>query len=107
MKHIEALKLYNDKRFRWPTSGSLDGTAQWDVEIAEARESELITWPALEGADVGNSGVIRFQPGPGNFGTQVTGGAEYNLPDGVLTSKIAKFLPKELQQQIIIQSASL
>jgi len=93
--------VYSDKRSCWPISGPLDGTAQWNVEITEARENELITWTSLEGVDVDNSGAIPFQLALGDCGTIVAVVTEYNLPGGVLASVVAKFFPKESQQQLI------
>jgi uncharacterized membrane protein len=59
MKHLKEVKVYNDKRSHWTISGPLDGTVEWDADITEARENELIAWTSVEGADVSNSGFIQ------------------------------------------------
>lgn len=100
MKHLKAVKVYDDKRSHWTTGGPLDSTVEWDADITEDRENELIAWSSVEGADVNNSGVIRFQPAPGDRGTEVKVVTSYNLPGGVLASTIAKLLGKKPQQQI-------
>ncbi len=64
------VKVHNNKRSHWTTSGVLGGSVEWDADIIEARENELIAWASVESADVDNSGSVRFQPAPAR-GTSV------------------------------------
>lgn len=100
MKHLKEVKVYDGQRSHWTTSGPLDGTVEWDADITEDRENELIAWTSVEGADVGNSGFIRFQPAPDNRGTEVKVVTEYNPPAGAVGAAIAKLFGEAPEQQL-------
>lgn len=108
MKHLKDVKVHNNKRessghatrSHWTTSGVLGGSVEWDADIIEDRENELIAWASVEGADVDNSGSVRFQPAPANRGTEVKVVTEYNPPGGAIASVFAKLFGEEPEQQI-------
>jgi len=50
MKHLKDVKVHNNKRLQWTTSGVLGGSVEWDADIIEDRENELIAWASVEGA---------------------------------------------------------
>jgi len=100
MKHLKDVKVYDNKRSHWTTSAPLDTTVEWDAEITEERENELIAWAAVEGADVDNSGSIRFQPTRNNRGTEVKVVMEYNPPGGAIGDAIAKLFGESPKQQL-------
>lgn len=100
MKHLKSVKVHDDKRSHWITSGPLDGTVEWDADIVEDRENELIAWRSIEGADVDNSGSIHFQPAPHDRGTEVKVVTEYNPPGGAIGATIAKLFGEAPEQQI-------
>jgi len=66
-----------------------------DAEITEDRPNELIAWRSLEGSDVNNQGVVRFERAPGNRGTIVRVEIEYNPLGGIIGATIAKLFGKE------------
>lgn len=100
MKHLKDVKVHNDKRSHWTTSGPLGTSIEWDANIIEDRPNELIAWASVAGADVDNSGSIRFQQAPGNRGTEVKVVTEYNPPGGAIGATIAKLFGEEPRQQI-------
>lgn len=100
MKHLKEVKVHDSKRSHWTTSGPLGTSVEWDADITEDRENELIAWASVTGADVDNSGSIRFKPAPGNRGTEVKVVTEYNLPGGVIAEAIAKLFGESPQQQL-------
>jgi len=100
MKHLKDVKVDNNKRLHWTTSGVLGGSVEWDADIIEDRENELIAWASVEGADVDNSGFVRFQAAPANRGTQVKAVTKYNPPGGAIGDAIAKEFGEEPQQQL-------
>jgi len=73
-------------------------SVEWD-DIIEDRENEFISWVS-EGADVDNSGFVRFKPAPGDRGTEVKVVIEYAPPGGVVASALAKLFGEEPEQQI-------
>ena len=75
-------------------------SVEWDADILEDRENEFISWASVEGADVDNSGFVRFNKAPGDRGTEVKVVLEYNPPGGALGATVAKIFGEEPEQQI-------
>jgi uncharacterized membrane protein len=100
MKHLKSVKVYDQKRSHWIANAPLGNNVEWDADILEDRENEFISWASIEGADVENSGFVRFQKAPGDRGTEVKVVLEYNLPGGGLAAAIAKLFGEEPEQQI-------
>ncbi|MEH2272157.1 MAG: SRPBCC family protein [Nostoc sp.] len=100
MKHLKSVQVYNEKRSHWIANAPLGNSVEWDAEILEDRENEFISWASVEGADIDNSGFVRFQKASGDRGTEVKIVLEYNPPGGALAATVAKFFGEEPQQQI-------
>ncbi|MDV2991608.1 MAG: hypothetical protein N4J56_001262 [Chroococcidiopsis sp. SAG 2025] len=100
MKHLKSVQVQDNKRSHWVANAPLGASVEWDAEIIEDRENEFISWTSVEGADVDNSGFVRFKPAPGNRGTEVKVVIEYAPPGGVVASAIAKLFGEEPEQQI-------
>lgn len=100
MKHLKSVKVYNEKRSHWIANAPLGNSVEWDADILEDRENEFISWASVEGADVDNSGFVRFKKAPGDRGTEVKVVLEYNPPGGALTAAVAKLFGEEPEQQI-------
>ena len=54
----------------------------------------------MDGADVQNAGSVRFQPAPGERGTEVHVELAYDPPAGALGVAVAKLLGEEPDLQI-------
>jgi uncharacterized membrane protein len=100
MKHLKSVKVYNEKRSHWIANTPLGNSVQWDADILEDRENEFISWASVEGAEIENSGFVRFTKAPGNRGTEVKVVLEYNPPGGTLAAISAKLFGEEPEQQI-------
>lgn len=100
MKHLKFVKVYNEKRSHWIANSPLGRSVEWDAEIVEDRENNLISWAAVKGSEVENSGYVRFSKAPGNRGTEVKVLMEYNPPGGSWGATIAKLFGEEPEQQI-------
>lgn len=100
MSHLESVQVTGDKRSHWKAKAPLGTTVEWDAEITEDRPNELIAWRSLEGADVDNSGSVRFDRAPGGRGTEVRVEIEYTPPAGALGAGIAKLFGEAPEQQI-------
>ena len=100
MKHLKSVKVHYQKRSHWIANAPLGNSVEWDAEILEDRENEFISWASVEGADVDNSGFVRFQKAPGDRGTEVKIVLEYNPPGGILGATVAKLFGEEPEQQI-------
>jgi uncharacterized membrane protein len=100
MKHLKHVSVINDTRSHWISSAPMGGSVEWDAEIISDQENRLIAWASVEGADIDNSGFVRFQPAPAGRGTEVKVVIEYNPPGGAIGDAIAKLFGEEPKQQI-------
>ncbi|MDQ2998325.1 MAG: SRPBCC family protein [Chloroflexota bacterium] len=100
MKHLESVNLSGDRRSHWVVNGPANTHVEWDAEITEDRPNELIAWRSLAGAEVDNSGTVRFEPATGGRGTVVRVAIDYRPPAGALGVAVAKLFGEAPQQQI-------
>ena len=100
MKHVKHVSVVNDKRSHWIATAPMGASVEWDAEIVNEWENHLIAWSSVEGADIDNSGFVRFQPAPDGRGTEVKVVIEYNPPGGSVTATLAKLFGEEPKQQI-------
>lgn len=100
MSHLESVQIIDERRSHWVAKAPAGMKVEWDAEITEDRPNELIAWRSLEGADVKNSGSVRFAPAPTGRGTEVKVSILYNPPGGATGAGIAKLFGEEPEQQI-------
>jgi len=100
MKHLESVAVQDDKRSHWVAKAPAGRTVEWDAEVINEVENELIAWRSLEGADVANAGSVRFEPAPGGRGTIVRVVLEYKPPMGKLAVPLAKLFGEEPGVQV-------
>jgi uncharacterized membrane protein len=78
----------------------LGSTVEWDAEVINEKENELIAWRSLKGADVDTAGSVHFLPVSGNRGTEVKVTLKYNPPGGKVGSTIARMFGAAPEQEI-------
>lgn len=100
MYHLQSVQDLGDGHSHWITSGPAGTRIEWDAEITEDRPDELLAWRSLGGADVDQSGVVRFEPRPGGRGTIVRIELEYRPPGGLAGSAVAALFHQAPEQQI-------
>lgn len=100
MKHLESVRVQDRNRSHWVAKAPAGRTVQWDAEIINEAENELIAWRSLDGAGVANAGSVRFESLPGGRGTKVKVNLEYKPPAGKLGFALAKLFGEEPQQQV-------
>jgi uncharacterized membrane protein len=99
MIHLEAVTPSGDTRSHWVAKVP-GGRVEWDAEIIEDREDELIAWRSLEGSEVPNGGSVRFTDAPGDRGTEVHVDLHYDPPAGSVGAMVAKLFGEEPSQQL-------
>jgi uncharacterized membrane protein len=99
MQNLESVRVTGEGRSHWVAKAPAGTSVEWDAEVIEDRENELISWRSLEGAEVENSGSVRFERAPGNRGTIVRVEINYNPPGGALGAIVAKFTGDDPGQQ--------
>jgi len=100
MRHLESVQQVSGTISRWRAKGPAGMSVQWEAEIIEEREHESIAWRSLEGADVPNSGSVRFRRAPGARGTEIRVQLHYSPPAGALGQGIAWLFGEEPSRQI-------
>jgi uncharacterized membrane protein len=100
MKHLKSVTVVDQTRSHWVANAPLDNTVEWDAQIVNDQPNQLIAWASVEGADVENSGFVRFKPAPEGRGCEVKVVIEYSLPGGGLSAAIAKLFGENPEQQI-------
>jgi len=99
MKHLESVRILNDGRSHWVVRAPGGKTVEWDAEIHNEIENELIAWRSLEGADINNAGSVRFRRLPDGL-TEVTVAVSFEPPFGRFGLEIAKLLGEDPAQQL-------
>lgn len=100
MEHLESVAVVDGNRSHWVAKAPLGQTVEWDAEIHNERENELIAWRSLEGSQVETAGSVHFTPAPGDRGTEVRVNLKYNPPAGPIGIALAKILGAAPDQQI-------
>jgi uncharacterized membrane protein len=91
MLAVDSVETIDEKRSHWKVN-LLERTYEWDAEIFNEKENELIAWRSTGTADVVNAGVVRFQPLRGNRGTRVQITFNFNPPGGKVTAALLKLM---------------
>jgi len=100
MSHLESVEVTGPDRLHWRAKAPAGMTVEWDAEIVEDRPNALIAWRSLEGADVYNTGSVRFVPAPGGRGTEVRVVLHYVPPGGRIGAWFATLFGEAPEQQI-------
>jgi len=100
MNNLESVTVLDELRSHWVAKGIGAAKVEWDAEIYNERENELIAWRSLENADVVNAGSVRFEKGPTGRGTYLRVTVNYNPPAGKLGATLAQLLGGEPKQLI-------
>lgn len=100
MNHLESVKVTGAKTSHWVAKAPAGTKVEWDAEIFNEKENELIAWRSLEGADVPNAGSVRFKEAPGGRGTEIIVEIDYQPPAGALGMVVAKLFGEEPNQQV-------
>ncbi len=100
MSHLERVEVRDDRRSHWVAKAPAGRTVAWDAEITEDQPNERLAWRSLDGADVDNSGEVRFERAPGGRGTILRVEMRYTPPGGVFGAMAAKLFGEEPQMQV-------
>jgi uncharacterized membrane protein len=100
MQHLEAVYVTDDQRSHWIARAPAGRSLVWDAEVIHERPNESIAWRSLPGADVSNSGRVRFREAPEGQSTEVEVVFEYEPPARVFGVGVARLFGEEPDQQI-------
>ena len=100
MSNLKSVEITGERASHWTAQGPMESSIDWDAEIYEERENELISWRSLPGSEVENSGTVRFADAPGDRGTEVHVWLKYNPPGGSASAAFAKLFGEEPGVQV-------
>jgi uncharacterized membrane protein len=100
MEHLQSVRPTGDRQTHWIARGPGGVKVEWDAEITGERPNESISWRSLEGADIDNSGTVRFERAPGGRGTIVRVAMHYSPPAAGVATMVATLLGQDPEQEI-------
>jgi uncharacterized membrane protein len=100
MTHLQSVTTSPGNRSHWVARAPLGVRMEWDAEIINEKENEVIAWRSLEGSEVDNAGSVHFTPAPGGHGTAVRVILKYDPPGGGVAAAIARLLGDDPGAQI-------
>jgi uncharacterized membrane protein/hemerythrin superfamily protein len=101
MSHLQSVEAISDRLSHWIMKAPAVGmpVMEWDAEIVNEIENELIGWRSLRGADVQNAGSVRFKRANGRS-TEIIVTLQYDPPAGPIGAGMAALLGNDVQQMI-------
>lgn len=84
MDHLQSVTVMDDKRSRWVLKTPLPTAIEWDAEITQEKENEIIAWRSLPNSNLENRGSVRFKELSYGRGTEVKVTFAYDPPGGVV-----------------------
>jgi uncharacterized membrane protein len=99
MQNLVSVKELDETRSHWAAKTVGGATIEWDAEIVEDQPGKYIAWKSDHDAEIKTYGVIRFDPAPGDRGTDVNLLLKYSLPLGLVGAADAAVMGYEPSQQ--------
>jgi uncharacterized membrane protein len=100
MRHLESVHDLGNGRSHWVAKSPLKTPVEWDAEIADEREGQIISWRSVPGSEVYNAGTVLFEPAAGGRGTTVRVHLEVAPPGGPASRMAARLLEPITRQQV-------
>ena len=100
MSHLQSVEITGQGRSHWKAKGPAGRTVEWDAIIVEDEPNQRIAWETVAGSGIDHAGAVRFQPAPGNRGTEVRVELRYAPRAGRLGSTLAKLFGEAPEEQI-------
>ena len=100
MTQLCSVSVIDEKRSHWVAKGPAGKRVEWEAEIINDIENQLIGWRSLPGSDVDSGGSVRFEHAPGGRGTEVRISLQYNPPGGSMGVAFAKLIGQDPEKQV-------
>ncbi|MCC6491691.1 MAG: DUF2892 domain-containing protein [Pirellulales bacterium] len=100
MSHVKRVEVLDRDRSHWVAEGALGKSVEWDAEIFNDVENEMIAWRSLPGGDVDTAGSVHFRALGENHGTVVTVSMKYDPPAGKVGAWIAALTGSGLEKKL-------
>lgn len=100
MDHLQSVSVIDDTHSHWVARSPVGKAVEWDAEITDELENELIAWRSMRGSDIRNAGSVRFADVPGGRGTEVRVDLRYDAPAGKLGAALARLFGENPDSQV-------
>jgi uncharacterized membrane protein len=100
MRYLDSVREDATGRSHWIALGPRGVRIEWDAELINEVEDQVIAWRSLPGSDVTTAGSVNFDAVRGGRGTQVTVNLQYAPPAGKTGAWVAALFGREPSQTI-------
>jgi uncharacterized membrane protein len=100
MTHLDRVTETSDGQSHWVATGPAGLTVEWDAEIINEVENQILAWRSLPGSDVVTAGSVTFHAVRGGRGTQIQVNLQYAPPAGKAGAFIASLFGREPSQTL-------
>jgi uncharacterized membrane protein len=100
MDHLESVRVTGNDRSHWVAKAPAGMKVEWDAEIINEVENQVIGWRSLPGSTVASAGSVNFDDAGTDRGTRITVHLQYEPPAGRLGALFAKLFGEEPSQQV-------
>lgn len=99
-RHLEDVRVLDERRSHWKAKGPFGKTMEWDSEITLDVPNQEIHWQSARDAEFPNRGIVRFERAPAERGTALRVQMIYDPPAGKLGAALASVLGDDPQTRI-------
>jgi uncharacterized membrane protein len=100
MAHLDRVTEATDGTSHWVAAGPGGLAVEWDAEIINEVENQVLAWRSLPGSDVVTAGSVNFDAARGGQSTQVSVHLQYAPPAGKVGALVASLFGREPSQTI-------
>jgi uncharacterized membrane protein len=97
MTHLDRVTESSDGQSHWVAVGPAGLAVEWDAEISNEVENELIAWRSLPGSDDVTAGSVNFDAARAGRSTEVSVHLQYAPPAGRAGALIASLFGEPAQ----------
>lgn len=109
MAHLEEVRRIDELTSHWSATGPFGRRFEWEAEITEFQENQLISWRSLPGGDIAHTGSVRFYETE-DGGTRINVCMHYEPIGGAVGHGLAALLgydPKHAMDDDMVRFKSL
>lgn len=99
MRHLCRVDVRDDRTSHWVARGPAGYEVEWDAEIVNDIEDQVIGWRSLPGSQVDSGGSVRFES-TGDGATAVRVSLQYNPPAGAIGAWVARWSGEDPEHTI-------
>jgi uncharacterized membrane protein len=100
MSHLSRVTTGGNRQSHWEAAGPAGLVVEWDAEIINEVENQVLAWRSLPGSDVVTAGSVNFDAVRGGRSTQVSVHLQYAPPAGKAGALVASLFGREPSQTI-------